>query len=344
MRRLDPVIGSMYDCPRGIGRSESSDRFSDGYGAYLAGHALQIVAGRYLRSKPVVRDKWEDNPWLTWLRRYCLPDVLWWASDLTDPFPYDLPSLSVDLSDPRRKTSSQDRVALASLCDLPRGNSHQEGSWLLDAQWDAGNETTVSVSSVLVSRAEATRFATALALIDPTFQHIPSSSNLSGRDKDQAMERILVHALDEPGSMDARIDDGDPYGTSSALSRMQPTVWSRTAFRLANLADQERRWIDSSGSEVFRLEYWGARFGRGRHEQHESGYRVTCPKNQVLRTLNANGLTLVVLVEAHHYLKDPAKSYGGALCRRSSVVVVDGKGVSRPILRMSSKIRAAWKA
>ncbi|MBB4005950.1 hypothetical protein [Allorhizobium taibaishanense] len=344
MRALDPSIGSMHECPRGLGRYENKDRFTDAYGAYLAEHALQIVAGKFLRTLPVEQSEWdwEADPWSAWLERYSLPNAKWWASDATDPFPYDLPIIALDLGDPMNKTLSEDRLALASLCDVPQSVSRPADGWLLSARWSAGNETTIDVSSILVSTDEARRFATALAMIDPIYQYVPQSTDFL-RDADEPLRNCFRISLEEHRQSEDRIDDSDPYGTSAALNREWPTDWLSEALDGASPVDFERRWINRMGSDALQIECWGARFGRGRHERQANGYRVTCPKEALSRVLKDHNLELVTLVKAERYFKD-SKSSEGAFSRRSSVVVVDGNGRANPISRISSKTRAQWKA
>jgi hypothetical protein len=51
MAVLDADVTNMYDCPRGIGRNldyRDSQKYTQGYGHYLAYHALLTVAGKYL--------------------------------------------------------------------------------------------------------------------------------------------------------------------------------------------------------------------------------------------------------------------------------------------------------
>ncbi|MGO6706256.1 hypothetical protein [Rhizobium johnstonii] len=344
MRTLDPSIGNMHECPRRPGRYENEDRFSDGYGAYLAGHALQITAGKFLSTVPVEQSEWgwEADPWGAWLQRYSLPNAKWWASDATDPFPYDLPTIALDLSDPKKKTSHKDRLALESLCDLPQSVSRPTDGWLLSARWSVGNNTTIDVSSILVSTDEAPRFATALALVDPIYQFAPESSEFL-RDMDKTLRKHFAFPLKEHRQSEGRIDEGDPYGTSAALNREEPTNWLRKAIEVAGPVDLERRWVNGAGGDVLQVEYWGARFGRGRHERQEGGYRVICPKDVLSRVLEKGDLELVVLVKAERYLKETGSS-DGAFSRTSAVIVIDNEGSARPISRVSSKIRAAWKA
>jgi len=334
----------MYECPRGLGRHENKDRFSDAYGAYLAEHALQIAAGKFLRTLPVEQSEWdwEADPWGAWLERYSLPNAKWWASDATDPFPYDLPAIALDLDDPMKKISSKDRLALESLCHLPQGVSRPADGWLLSGRWSAGNETTIDVSSILVSTHEARRFATALAMIDPIYQHVPQSTDFL-READEPLRNCFRIPLEEHRQSEGGIEDSDPYGTSAALNRERPTEWFREALEGARPVDFERRWVNRRGTDALQVACWGARFGRGRHERQENGYRVICPKEALSRVLEDHNLELVTLVKAERYFKD-SKTSEGAFSRQTAIVVVDREGRANPISRISSEIRAAWKA
>jgi hypothetical protein len=93
IRRWDPSISHMYDCPRRTARGEfgSGDHYGDSspqrdrYGGYLAWHALMLTAGEFLVTRPVSGDSWCDNPWSDWLAGHTLSrrDGLWLA-DGTD--------------------------------------------------------------------------------------------------------------------------------------------------------------------------------------------------------------------------------------------------------------------
>src|SRR3954466_13385609 len=94
-QRLDDRCVHGQHCPRVSSHDHYRGSWSsatppdvDRYGGYLGWHALLVVAGQMLKTRPLCRHAWRTNPWESFLEhtRLSRSDGLW-LSDLTDCVP-----------------------------------------------------------------------------------------------------------------------------------------------------------------------------------------------------------------------------------------------------------------
>ena len=334
MAGMDAKVTNMYDCPRGIGRdyyNRGSHKYTQGYGHYLAYHALLTVAGKYLKQFAVCESEWEENAWAKWISEYVLTTP--WLAEQTDFFPAFIPTCDVDFNETKPKTSMAERRELARLS----GVTKEEGDLniLVDGRWEDKNGVKYHISSALVNYAETEHLAYAIASVEPFFQYLP----IDGDDFGWRFKNITNPAekwLSSKEYRGERIDETDPYGSDTVLNRSYPKPEVVSNLNLHPADPFNREWVDDSSQVLFSSRIWGAHFGEGRHARSEAGSWLLGRRNIIKELLKQKNCDLILLIQGQKYHEK--RSEQGKFVNKSAVVIFSPNGTYRIIQRIPKKI------
>lgn len=333
VRRWDKAVRGMHDCPRSGSNDESwssgyvPDR--DRYGGYLGWHALMLVAGELLATRVVVGEDWGGDAWAAFLGEHRLSrsDGLWLA-DLTDPFPLDL-TKEADMPMPEsgeKGTLGEDSNLLAPLLGLMEGK--MVADWLpVAGRWSIGQDTTVTLQSVLANASDARAVVMAVLSAEAFFRWLPDDEEEMARHFGGDGHTVQPWVAKTPNT-ERQIDRHDPYGAASALDR--PFPLDRARELLETVADDAviRRW-SICGRPAYRAEAWGAEGGRGEYAWDETGYRLFVNRGALLSLLKVSERSLVVALTLQKYHRGKSSGRAGdtsGFTHRSLVVVIDECG------------------
>lgn len=335
MAGVDADVTNMYDCPRGIGRDfdyRDSQKYTQGYGHYLAYHALLIVAGKYLKQFAVCESEWKENSWAEWISESVLTTP--WLAELTDFFPAFIPTCDVDFSETAPKTSMVERKELAKLCGLTK-EGEDELNILVDGSWKDNNGVEYHISSALVNHAETKNLAYAIASIEPFFQYLPIRDDDFGwtsRNITNPAEKWLSRKEHHS----ERIDETDPYGSDTVLNRSFPGPEAVSNLNLHSTDPFNREWVDGISQELFSSCSWGAHFGEGRYARSEAGSWLLGSRNIIKDFLKQKSCHLILLIKGQKYHEK--RSEQGKFVAKSAVVIFAPNGTYRIIQRIPKKI------
>ncbi len=331
----DADVKSMYDCPRGIGRSfdhRYSHKDTQGYGHYMAYHALLTVAGKYLKRFAVCERKWEENSWAEWISEYVLTTP--WLAEQTDFFPVFIPTCDVDFSETASKTSMVERRELARLSGVTEEGG-AELNLLVDGSWEDNNGVKYDISSALVNHAETKHLAYAIASIEPFFQHLPIYDDDFGW-KSRKITNPAEKWLSRKEHYSERIDKTDPYGSYTVLRRPFPKSEAVSNLNLHPADPFKREWVSGSSQVLFSSRSWGAHFGEGRHARPETGSWLLGNRNIIKDFLKFKSCHLILLINGQRYYEK--RSERGKFITKSAVVIFAPNGKYRIIQRIPKNI------
>lgn len=333
VRRWDGIVGAMHDCPRSSSYDETwSSGYMpnrDRYGGYLGWHALMLVAGDLLATRPVMGEDWSGDAWAAFLKEYTLSrDDGLWLADLTDLFPLDL-TKEADMPMPESGDGGrarEDSRLLAPLLGIDERKITAE--WVpVAGRWSIGHATTVTVRSVLANASDARSTVMALLSDEPFFRWLPDDEDEIARHFGRDGHTVQAWVAETPHT-ERQLDRHDPYASTTALDRPFPTVSSRELLGAVPDDSVVRRW-SVNAAPAFRAEAWGAEGGRGEQAWSETGSRLFVSGDVLLSLLNATDRSLVVALKLQKYHK--GKSSGrsgdtGAFTHRSLTVIINGRG------------------
>ncbi|WP_422009898.1 NACHT domain-containing protein [Reyranella sp.] len=352
VRRWDTSIRGMYDCPRigkgnydiGTWRSTSLPE-ADRYGGYLGWHALMLVAGEMLRDRPIAEPRWDHEPWAEFLQYVTLSraDGLW-LSDASDLTPIDLVT-SLPMPDIDTKgMNQQDQKILSPLLGIVDGRVPTD-TLVVSGHWSLPEDVTITVRSVLASRAEARAIVLA-TLTDRKFSHwLPHDEDDVERQFGENGHSVLAWL--KPNDHGSRmLDRHDPYGAPTAMSRPSPENWLLEQAAIKEADSIVRSWNTVDGT-VFLADAWGATGGQGDRRWNESGERIKVSTTFLCSLLAIKQKVLVGFVQARRFVPNKSKrasSDTGAFTHRVMMFILDKNGKMRVVSRISKKTQLAVAA
>jgi len=301
VRKYDPQITSMYDSG---GRSARHRDYTGGmtsryhfYGQQLGWHALYLVAGEFLAKYAVVQRPYDDDDsWREWLRRELLTrnDGLWLA-DGVDKLPVDA---QVNLYEKGEKglVLTGEKAKLLSLLNI--GSSVAE-ELVVAGDWRSADGIGIHITSALVPPHPAKKLALQLAREDPFQAWLPGAEGDDGGEYSRSGKEPYKPWIVWP-SVEARLDESDPLGVTSAVRRLYFTKAVNAISSLKPLGPFRRTWADPTGRVAARSEAWGFNPAHG-EEESISAKRLVCSSGFLKDVLLKGGTELLVLVILRRY-------------------------------------------
>jgi hypothetical protein len=348
VHRWDASVRAMHDCPRSSsydqGWSSGYVPDRDRYGGYLGWHALMLVAGDLLATRPVVGEDWSGDAWAAFLKEYTLSrDDGLWLADLTDPFPLNL-TKEADMPMPESgngSTTREDSQLLAPLLGInDRGVT---ADWVpVSGDWSIGRDTTVTVRSVLANAIDARSTAMTLLSDEPFFRWLPDDEDEITRHFGRDGHTVQSWVTKTPNT-ERQLDRHDPYAATTALDRPFPSTSIQERMK-TEPDDPVVRYWSINGTTAFRAEAWGADGGRGEQAWSETGSRLFIKSGPLLSLLDATKRSLVVALKLRKYHKGKSSGRSGdtsGFTHRSLVVIINGRGHVWAPRRLSQQAKQA---
>lgn len=352
VRRWDPRVRSMYDCPRSSRRHD--DTWSSGsvpkvdrYGSYLAWHALMLAAGELLYSRVITEDEWRGDAWAHFIAEYRLSRSDGrWLSEATDLFPLDLLKAD-DIPMPEvmsKGSEREDRALLSPLLGIVDGAI--TGPWMpVAGHWSMPNDINVTLSTVLATPDDARATLMTVLTDELFFRWLPDDEDEIernfGREGHSVREWINTVRYAE-----RQFDGLDSYAATTAMRRPAPAAWVQDLLGVGPDDPIIRNWSDRHGCAL-RSEAWGAAGGRGDHSRDNSGARISVERSRLLRLLEMTNLMLVGSLKLQRYYErksSPRPGDTGAFTNRSLVFTITKEGRVEAPLHPATFARKAVRA
>jgi hypothetical protein len=248
-----------------------------------------------------------------------------------------MPTCDVDFGETAPKTSMAERRELAKLSGVSK-EGEDEFNILVDGSWEDHNGVKYDISSALVNYAKMKHLAYAIASIEQFFQYLPIHDDDFGwtsRNITNPAEKWLSRKEHQGG----RIDETDPYGSDTVLSRSFPKPEAVSNLNLHPSDPFNRELVNRSGQTCFSSRSWGAHFGEGRHARSEEGSWLLGSRNIIKDFLKQKSCHLILLIKGHRYYEK--RSERGKFVTKSAVVIFSPNGKYRIIQKIPKKIVAA---
>lgn len=238
---------------------------------YQSYHAMMIVAGQLLETKPVRRRTYEEeDPFDNWLREQLLTrgDDRWLA-DRRDPEILKASSSKRDRSD-ASWCWQVDRQYLDDQLTTDDGMTVLWGNWTTT---DAVNDETVSVRSVLVPSSHAAALLAAMQTSpSPGEIYIPDAEHIQHQEEVDDPEMRLVGWV-KMGSDSLSLDEYDPWAGKVEGPGPRPC---RAILNVLNpiMDPDARSWTLPAGGRL-RSESWSRSTGYGEERDVLTGTRLS---------------------------------------------------------------------
>ncbi|WP_157063835.1 hypothetical protein [Phaeobacter sp. 11ANDIMAR09] len=341
VRQWNSDIKYMRECPRNLsgGDWNGGDRFTDGYGAYLAHHAVWVSVGKYFKTHKLAEHYWRDDPWEGWIADY-LPaiDGQAWLADAMDLFPIDQRNIDLKIDEPNEQTKSYERRVIASITGAEQGRLEPDQLYV-NGFWQDDNGNDVKIASGFVRPEDTVAVVESLLLTDPFFQWLPDEDDhpTSGSEAVPVEPWLFTEEIHREG-----IDASDPYAVKHVAGRTRPNDKTIAALSLKRTDDFGRSWMDESQNVFLRSEAWGLRKGQGQHETETVGDRLAVDTDKLKKFLRSRHRNLIILIKIQKYIK--SGEYDGKFATKTAAVIVSGVGSIKVPMRISAKSRSAIAA
>ncbi len=304
VRKYDPNITSMYEsggrAVRHRGGITGMTARYHVYGQQLGWHALYLAAGEFLTKYPVVQRPYDDDDsWREWLRRELLTrkDGLWLADGVDRP-PVDA---QVNLYEKGEKglVITGDKAKLLLLLNIESSIAEEV---VVAGDWRSVDGIGIHITSALAPTRYAKKLALHLSQEDPFQAWLPIAEGYdNGGDYPRSEKKPYKPWIVWP-SIEARLDETDPLGATSAVRRLYFTEAVNAIGSLKAIDPFRRTWVDSTGRVAARSEAWGRNWA---HDEGESisAERLACSSGFLKDVLLKQRAELLVLVTLRRYDK-----------------------------------------
>ena len=270
------------------------------YGQQLGWHAFYLVTGEFLAKYPVVQRPYDDDDsWREWLRRELLTrnDGLWLADGVDRP-PVDA---QVNLYEKGEKglVLTGDKAKLLSLLTIESSIAEEV---VVAGNWRSADGIGIHIMSALVPPQHSKKLALELSQEDPFQAWLPQAEGDDSGDEYSRSEKEPFKPWIVYPSIEARLDETDPLGVTSAVRRLYFTKAVNAIGSLRALDPFRRMWADSKGRVAARSEAWGR---NAAHDEEESisADRLVCSSKFLKDVLVKQGVELLVFVKLRWYKK-----------------------------------------
>jgi len=279
--------GSTYHSHHSYPRADALD-------FYQAYHAMMIVAGKLLATKPTHHDSSYDekDEFRRWLEGYSLTRKDGrWLWDRRDPTPLERPTW---LDPEKGETPTREPAT-----DADFDGALYAGSMLnVWGAWTAAGSQylqTAHIRSALVSPGKSAALLRALGTVENVWDYgVPSVNSDLEIEKNGFQLKGWVAEHDH----DAKLDHQDRWAGALSFPPPMPARYIRDLMGLTTDADR-RHWQDAAGSVAIASQEWGHYDEGNRHERSnpESGSRLQASLSYLTAMLTKLGMDMIIEVQ-----------------------------------------------
>lgn len=305
---------------------------ADTFHFYQEYHALMIVAGQLLQTKPTYIDpRYDERDELnSWLLGHDLTrrDGRW-LSDRRDPAPSTRSDwLSRGKDHPEHRVVTEQDFEEAFLAN---GQIRLWGYW---TEADSRRQQTVHIHSALVSPKNSAALLLALSTVDDVFDYaVPSAdSDMEIRNDEFEFTGWIVSE-----GLDRKLDRYDRWAGDITFPPPHPAAFISNLMGITPDADL-RLWVDDRHREVIRTQVWG-HFDEGRRSQSSNpnrGHLLQTDLPFLTSMLDKCGRDLIIEVQIQrqrryqHYESD-VKDDDERVERNTKIMLLDKHGRFRTL-------------
>ncbi len=267
---------------------------------YLSYHAMMVVAGKLLETKPVHHDPDDsEDDFHNWLYRHDLTRRDWgWLADRRDPIPLERPAWKDEAENDEWRWSLArndfDRILLAS-----DGRMNLWGHWT----WSSGHrEESIHVASALVSPDRSMALLRALQSVNnPHDYRIPDAND----DLQIDFEGFQLKGWIVDRYCDRGLDEQDPWAGAITYPSPVPAAYITDIMNLTSDTEHRRWFVQGDHINVAWAQVWGTFLEKDDDEtNHESGVRFQASFEFVVSLLSKLEMDLLVEIQikrSHRY-------------------------------------------
>ena len=168
--------------------------------------------------------------------------------------------------------------------------------------WQSVDGLGIHIASALISHPHAKKLALELSQEDPFQAGLPRAEGYDdGAEYSRSDKKPFKPWIVYP-SIEARLDETDPLGVTTAVQRLYFTKSVNAMGSLKVLDPFRRKWADSKGRVAVRSEAWGR---NPAHDEEEAinAERLVCSSEFLKDVLVKQGMELLVFVMLRRYKK-----------------------------------------
>jgi hypothetical protein len=281
---------------------------TDDLGFYLAYHAMMVVAGSWLETRPLHSDP--DDPGASFARWICRSGLTradgYWLADRRDPTPLEHSGWTDEEEDRDWRWSIR-RADFDRVLTQGGGRLNLWGRW---TELSGQRVELVAISSALVSPTRSESLLRAFQTSHPHHYRLPEASDEPDIDSGHFQLRGWINEEEREGGLDRR----DPWAGDFSYPPISPAKFVVEQMDLhSDLESREWRIGGSDGPAVLWSTTWAEfreKEGDADESEREKGQRLNSSIRFVGDVLRRTGMDLIIKVEIERFIV--GKRYEGS--------------------------------
>ena len=192
-----------------------------------------------------------------------------------------------------------DKAKLLSLLNIESSVSEEV---VVAGDWRSADGIDIHITSALVPPRYTKKLALQLSREDPFQAWLPQAEGYDGGGEYLHSEKKPYKPWIVRPSIEARLDETDPLGVTSAIRRLYFTKSVNAISSLKAVDPFKRTWVDATGRVAVRSEAWGRNPAQD-EEESISAERLVCSSGFLKDVLLKRREELLVLVILRRYDK-----------------------------------------
>lgn len=190
----------------------------------------------------------------------------------------------------------------AKLLGLLKIGSSIADELVVAGDWRSADGIGIHIASALIPPQHAEKLALELSREDPFQAWLPQAEEYNGGGESLRSEKVPFKPWIVHPSIEARLDETDPLGVTSAVRRLYFTKAVNAISSLKALDPFRRTWADPNGRVAARSEAWGHNAAYD-EEESISAKRLVCSSKFLKNVLLKRRAELLMLVILRRYEK-----------------------------------------
>jgi hypothetical protein len=305
---------------------------TDDYNFYLSYHSLLIVAGKLIKTMPVVhRNDWYEDEWQEWLDRHLLTRADgYWLSDRRDPIPLEKRNWYYIKNIENWRSEIYDYDFLDGMFSYKNGRY-----WLrIGGYWDEADDTrreNFSITTALVPKATSQSLLNYLSSVsNPYDAYLPNNEREGDEDKSSLYPFELMHWIMRE-SFDNRLDKHDPYSGEISYPPYQIDNIIVKEFNLSSDPEKRIWYSDDENEPSLICEIWSSQKPRNDEDPRRTGLRISASLDYLKKVCKVRNCEVIfnIKIDRHfrynHYSRDDDETKYKPAVFKFFVLSPDGK-------------------